>query len=441
VVSPRPPQAPDAKGNEVDYRISTTESRKLSERLRRVLPAGDTRSVTYYPPYPLALARGEGCQVWDVDGNRFIDLLNNYTSLVHGHAHPQIAAALIEQVPLGTAFPAPSAGQAELAERIVERVKSVQQLRFTNSGSEAVMQAVKVARAHTGRVEVVKAIGGYHGCWEQVPMTWAAGAGDVPEFVHEIVHMVPFNDLDALEQLMSERGERIAALLFEPVLGEGVIPGDPAFFALARQLADRYGSLLITDEVVSFRLAWGGYQSVLGVEPDLTTFGKIIGGGLPVGAVGGREDVMRHFAPDRSPFVAHSGTFNGNPLTVAAGCASLDLLTADEIDRINALGERLSVELHRLLNGHGLTGPVTVCGSLIHLHLEAADEIRTFDDVNLASEQLARLHLACLDEGVYYAPRGVMNISTVLGEESFSEAVASFERAISRVAEEVALTA
>jgi glutamate-1-semialdehyde 2,1-aminomutase len=380
--------------------------------------------------------------VWDVDGNCFIDLLNNYTSLVHGHAHRQIVAALTEQLPLGTAFPAPGVLQAELAERIVERVGSVEQVRFTNSGSESVMQAVKLARAHTRRVEIVKAIGGYHGSWEQVPMTFGgADAGDVPDFVSQVVQMVPFNDLESLEHLMSERGERIAALVFEPVLGEGVIPGDPAFFAGARRLADQYGSLLITDEVVSFRLALGGYQSVLGVKPDLTTFGKIIGGGLPVGAVGGREDVMRHFAPDRVPFVSHSGTFNGNPLTMAAGCASLDLLPATEIERINALGSRLAGELDRLLNAHGLRGPVTVCGSLIHLHLEAAEEIRTFDDVNLGSEQLARLHLACLDEGVYFAPRGVMNISTVLDEAAFGEVLDSFERAAARVAEEVALTA
>jgi glutamate-1-semialdehyde 2,1-aminomutase len=423
----------------VNYRIDTTESRKLSERLRRVLPAGDTRTVTYYPPYPLALARGEGCHVWDLDGNRFTDLLNNYTSLVHGHAHPQIVAAVTTQAPLGTAFPAPGVLQAELAERIVERVKSVDHVRFTNSGSEAVLMAVRVARAYTGRVEIVKAVGGYHGSWEQVPMTF--GGADVPEFVHEVVHMVPFNDLEALEHVMSERGERIAALLFEPVLGEGVIPGDPAFFAGARRLADRYGALLITDEVVTFRLAWGGYQSVLGVEPDLTTFGKIIGGGLPVGAVGGRENVMRRFAPDHAPFVTHSGTFNGNPLTMAGGIASLDLLTDSEIDRINGLGSALAAELHRLLNAQGLTGPVTVCGSLIHLHLEAAEEIRTFEDVNLASEQLARLHLASLDEGVYYAPRGVLNVSTALDEDAFGQAVASFERAAARVAEEVALTA
>jgi len=418
------------------------------------MPAGDTRSVTYYPPYPLALARGEGCYVWDLDGNRFIDLLNNYTALVHGHAHPRIIAAIAEQLPLGTVFPAPSLMQAELAERIAERVASVELLRFTNSGSEAVMQAVKVARAHTGRVEIVKAVGGYHGSWEQVPMTFGdgghasardgaqavSGAG-VPAFVREIVHMVPYNDAGALERVMAERGERIAALLFEPVLGEGVIAGDPDFFAAARALADRHGALLILDEVVSLRLAWGGYQSVLGVEPDLTTFGKIIGGGLPVGAVGGRAEVMAHFAPDRAPFVSHSGTFNGNPLTMVAGLVSVELLTAAEIDRINGLAATLAGGLQQALDAHHLPGPVTVAGSMLHLHLEAAEEIRTFDDVNLESEQLARLHLACLDEGVYFAPRGVLNVSTALDEGIVADAVAAFERAVARVAQEVALPA
>ena len=438
----------------MSYRIDTTESRKLSERLRRVLPAGETRSVTYYPPYPLALARGTGCHVWDIDGNHFIDLLNNYTALIHGHAHPEIVAAITEQAHFGTVFPAPNALQADLAERIVERVRSVEMVRFTNSGTEAVMQAVRVARAHTGRVEIVKAVGGYHGSWEQVPMTFGgvvrasahdgeapvSGAG-VPAFVRELVHMVPFNDVGALEQVMAERGERIAALIFEPVLGEGVIAGDPAFFARARARADRHGALLIADEVVSFRVAWGGYQSVLDLDPDLTTFGKIIGGGMPVGAVGGREVVMRHFAPDRAPFVSHSGTFNGNPMTMAAGCVSVDLLTAAEIDRINGLSATLADGLQRALAAHNLPGPVTIAGSLVHLHLEAPEEIRSFEDVNLESQQLARLHLACLDEGLYFAPRGVLNVSTALDEDTVAQAVECFERAAARVEQEVTLAA
>jgi glutamate-1-semialdehyde 2,1-aminomutase len=421
----------------MNYRIDTTRSRALSERLKRVMPAGDTRSVTYHPPYPLAIARGQGSAIWDADGNRFIDLLNNYTSLVHGHAHPEIVAALTAQAPLGTAFPAPNELQAQVAERILERIESADLVRFTNSGSEAVLQAVRVARAHTGRVEVVKADGGYHGSWEQVPMTFGPASSGTPDFVRDLVHMIPYNDVSALEAVMAERGERIAALIFEPVLGEGVIAGDPAFFAAARRLADRYGALLIVDEVVTLRLAWHGYQSVLGVRPDLTTLGKIIGGGLPVGAVAGRGDVMERFAPNRAGFVAHSGTFNGNPMTMAAGRVSLDLLTGSEVDRINVVAARLGAELHEALEENGLTGPVTVAGSLLHLHLQAAPAIRTFADVNLDSEHLARLHLASLDEGVYFAPRGTLNVSTVLDEETAAGAVAAVGRAAARVAEEV----
>jgi glutamate-1-semialdehyde 2,1-aminomutase len=295
----------------VGYQRGMAESAQLSERLRRVLPAGDTRSATYYRPYPLALARGAGCEVWDVDGNRLIDLLNNFTSLIHGHSHPRIAAAIREQLELGTVFPAPNALQAELAERICARLASVEMVRYTNSGTESVIQAVRAARAYTGRVEIVKAIGGYHGSWEQVPTTYETGNGGgesteaalsavgVPAFVQDVVHMVPYNDPGPLEQLMQERGERIAALIFEPVLGHGVIAGDPEFFATARRLADEYGALLILDEVVTLRLAPGGYQSVLGVRPDLTTLAKIIGGGLPVGAVGGRGPTTATRSPWR----------------------------------------------------------------------------------------------------------------------------------------------
>lgn len=440
----------------MSYTIRSNKSRELAERLRRVLPGGDTRSVTYYAPYPLALERGEGCRVWDVDGNVFIDLLNNYTALVHGHAHPQIVDAIVTQAPLGTVFPAPNALQADVAERICDRVDSVDRVRFTNSGSEAVMQALRVARAVTGREEIVKADGGYHGSWEQVPMSWGHqhgsgsahddGAPDlraagIPSFVRDLVHMVPYNDVDALEATMSERGDRVAALIFEPVLGEGVIPGDPEFFAAARRLADRYGALLVIDEVVTFRLARGGFQSVLGVTPDLTTFGKIIGGGLAVGGVGGRGEVMERFSPAQPSFVSHSGTFNGNPLTMAAGRVSLDLLDEGEIARINALGETFADGLRRTFADHGLEAGVTVYGSFLHVHLESPPEIKTFEDVNLQSEQLARLHVACLEEGVYFAPRGMLNLSTALDEGAVEEALAAFGRAVTRIQEGVPLPA
>ena len=419
----------------MDYESMTPESRRLAERLRRSLPGGDTRSVTYFPPYPVAIERGSGFEIADIDGNTYIDLLNNYTALVHGHAHPAIVHAIAEQLPRGTVFPAPSAAQAELAEEIVRRVESVDRVRFTNSGSEAVMQAIRAARAHTGRSLVVKADGGYHGSWEQVPLEAGQPAPPgTPGEVAGLVRFVPYNDQDALAQLMSEEGDRVAAILLEPVLGEGMIAGDPGYFAAARRAATTHGALLVLDEVVTARLAVGGYQSVAGVEPDLTTFGKIIGGGMPVGAVGGREDVMAHFDPSHPDSVVHSGTFNGNPLTMAAGLASLTLLTAEEIDRINRLGTALAAGLREAIAAAGLPGAVTSCGSLVHLHFEVPGEPQSFRDLNLESGLLARVHLACLEDGVYFAPRGMLNTSTAMNETVVEEAVARFARALGRVA-------
>jgi glutamate-1-semialdehyde 2,1-aminomutase len=436
------------------FEIETSRSSAIAERVRRVMPGGDTRSVTFYTPFPLALVRGEGHRVWDADGNEFIDVLNNYTALVHGHAHPDIVRAVQEQAPRGMVFPAPSELQAEVAERICDRVESVERVRFTNSGSEAVLQAIRIARAITGRDEIVKADGGYHGSWEQVPMSLGQGHGHVaddratpvvrgtgiPGAVQDLVHMVRYNDVASLEAAMERHGDRVAALIFEPVLGEGVIPGDPAFFAAARRLADEHGALLVLDEVVTARLAWGGHQSVLGVRPDLTTFGKIIGGGLPVGAVGGREDLMVAFDPRRRGYVSHSGTFNGNPMTMAAGRVSLDLLTRAEIDRINGLGQRLADGLRGGFERAGLDGGVTVYGSFLHLHFDSPASIGSFDDVNLASPRLAQMHLACLNERVYLAPRGMLNLSTAMDDGVVDELVERMTRAAARVAEAVAVS-
>jgi glutamate-1-semialdehyde 2,1-aminomutase len=419
----------------MDYATRTPRSERLGERLRRSLPGGDTRSITYFAPYPVVIERGSGYEMADADGNTYIDLLNNYTALVHGHAHPAIVRAIVDHAPLGTVFPAPHEAQAALAEEIVRRIPSVERVRFTNSGSEAVMQAVRVARAYTGREVIVKADGGYHGSWEQVPMAASdpAPAG-TPREVAGLVRFVPYNDVDALGSLMRQEGDKVAAILLEPVLGEGVIAGDPEYFRAARELATRYAALLVLDEVVTARLAVGGYQSVLGVEPDLTTFGKIIGGGLPVGAVGGRADVMAGFDPRRPHAVTHSGTFNGNPLTTAAGLVSLTLLTEAEIDRINHLGGVLAAGLRDAIREAGLPGWVTDCGSLLHLHFESRGDVRTFADVNLESQVLAQVHLACMEEGLFIAPRGLLNTSTAFTEAAVEEAVARFARVLGRMA-------
>jgi glutamate-1-semialdehyde 2,1-aminomutase len=428
------------------YKIKTQRSRALFERLSRSIPGGNTRSLAYFPPYPLAISHGSGCRLWDVDGNEFVDLLNNYTATVHGHAVPAINEAMTRQAALGTVFPAPAEAQAELAERIVDRVASVEKVRFTNSGTEAVMMAVRAARAFTGREKIIKAEGGYHGMWEQVPVSWPQDTlpgrrTATPEGVRELVRLVDYNDVAGLEAAMDEEGESVAAIILEPVTGTGVLTGKPDYFAAARRLADEHGALLICDEVITLRLSTGGYQEVLGVRPDLTTMGKIIGGGLPVGAFGGREDVMSVFDPRLPDHLHHSGTFNGNLMTMAAGRVALDLLTQDEIQRLNALGERLTDGLRQLFAQKEELGAVVLnCGSLVHLNFETQGEVRTYSDLNLDSPVMAAFHLAALDEGVYFAPRCFMNTSTAMDEQVIDDVLEACSRAMARVVRLFGLT-
>ncbi len=420
------------------YGIKTVRSREISERLERSIPGGNTRSLAFFPPYPLAISSGSGCHVRDADGHEFIDLLNNYTASVHGHAVPAVNEAMIEQAAQGTVFPAPAELQAELAERIIDRISSVEKLRFANSGTEAVMMAVRGARAFTGREKIVKAEGGYDGMWEQVPISLPDDSDPylaaMPEGVRKLVRMVDFNDVGQLEAAMEEEGDRVAAILLEPVTGTGVFAGTPEYFAAARRLADEYGALLICDEVITLRLAFGGFQEVLGVRPDLTTMGKVIGGGLPVGAFGGRSEVMAIFDPSAPHHLHHSGTFNGNLMTMAAGCVTLDLLTRSEIARINTLGERLADGLRRLLASRpDLQGIVNDCGSLVHVNFGTEGEVRNYSDLNLDSPEVVRFHLAAIDEGLYFAPRGFMNTSTAMDERVVDEALEACARAMERV--------
>ena len=419
----------------MDYADRTPRSRSLMEQFQQWMPGGDTRSITWFAPYPAVIDHAAGCELTDADGRTYIDLLNNYTALVHGHAHPRIVEAITEQAARGTVYPAPHAGQAALAEELVRRVPSVDRVRFTNSGSEAVMQAIKAARAFTGRPLLVKAEGGYHGSWDQVPLTGGETGQGMPAELAALVRMVPYNDVEALGALLEREGERVAAVLLEPVMGEGVVAADGAYLHGVRELTTAHGALMVVDEVVTFRLATGGRQETVEVSPDLTTFGKIIGGGLPVGAVGGSERVMSVFDPSRPDSLHHSGTFNGNALTTAAGLVSLELLTPDEIDRIDGLADTLAAGLRDAMATSGLAGRVTRCGSLLHLHFDIEREPRAFSDLDLGSPTLRQIHLACMAEGLFIAPRGLMNTSTAMDESVVTEAAARFARAATSVME------
>lgn len=434
-----------------DYRASSPRSAALHEAAAQVMPGGDTRTVAFHAPYPLVITEGQGCRIQDADGRTYVDLLNNYTSLIHGHGHPAVVAAVAERLPFGTAFPAPNEAQTRLAKIIVDRVASVDLVRFCNSGSEAVMNALRAARAFTGRDLVVKMEGGYHGTYDDVEVSvhpdprdpssgpdhapnGILGTRGVPQNTIENVVVTPLNDIEAVERLMRERSDEIAAVIIEPVMGSGgMLPADQAFLEALRGLTLEYGALLIFDEVMSFRLEPGGAQEHYRVRPDLTTFAKIIGGGFPVGGFGGRASVMEQFDPLRPSPLWQSGTFNGNLITMVAGVAAMEAYGPEEVARINALGDRLRVGLREALANADVIGTVTGYGSFVGLHL-GTTMVRTYRDAAATDKGLSRLlHLALLLEGIYVAPRLMMCTSTAMDDRTIDEVLAGFRRAIDAI--------
>jgi glutamate-1-semialdehyde 2,1-aminomutase len=384
-------------------------SQRAFTRSLQTMPGGNTRTATYYQPFPVVVARGEGCHVTDIDGNRYIDLLNNYTSLVHGHAHPLITDRLMQVISGGTVFPSPIEAQVELAERLVARLPSVDLVRFTNSGTEAVLWAVRAARAYTGRDTIVQAHGSYHGGWEQVsalPERGEPTSRGIPGRVRDLVLGVPYNDIGALEALMGREGANVAAILLEPVLGHTITPGTAEFLHAAQRLAHEHGALLVLDEVITARMSTAGCQGLLGLTPDLTALGKIIGGGMPVGAFGGRRDIMELFDPRGELAMDHHGTFNGNVLSMEAGVVSFDLLNEAEITRIDDLGKALEIGLRHAIDEVGLQAEVRRAGSILHID----------------SPLMASIHQSALEQGVYIAPRGQLSISTPMTEGIVAQA-------------------
>ncbi|MCG6911315.1 MAG: aspartate aminotransferase family protein [Deltaproteobacteria bacterium] len=407
----------------VEYQARTKASFEFRKKAIKYLPGGDTRSVAYYPPYPFYAAQGKGCFLYDLDGNEYIDCVNNMTSLVHGHAHPQVVAAICEQAARGSAHAAPTELQSLHAEKICGRIPSMESLRFCNSGTEATMFAIRAARAFTKKNIIVKIDGGYHGSHDYVEVNLlpdltaddlpkASVEPGVPPAILNDVRIAPYNDLNAMRRIMEAEKGKVAAIVVEPVLtqGGGIVP-DKGYLAGLRELADAHAALLIFDEVITFRFSTGGRQLVENVRPDLTALGKIIGGGLPVGAFGGRADIMQMFDPTQPNAVTHSGTFSGNALTMAAGMTTLDLLGREEIDRINGLGERLSGNLKKAMDEVGITGQVCGVGSAaFSLFFDTPfRNAREAVTAVIPTLELAQdFHLALLNQGVYAIAKGMV---------------------------------
>ena len=337
------------------YPDPNSSSQKMYDRALASLPGGNTRTTVFMKPYPIYAARGEGCRVWDLDGNVFIDCINNFTSQIHGHAHPALIKAATAQLALGSAFGLPTASEVDLAELLVSRLPSVDQVRFANSGTEAVMMALKAARAHTGRPKIAKCEGAYHGSYDYAevsldptPEAWGrnapvsvAYAKGTPDNVLADVVTIPFNDTEAAVSLIREHGPELACVLVDPMPNRaGLAPADRAYLEALRKVTREVGALLIFDEVITFRLGYRGAQGIWNIDPDLTTLGKIIGGGFPVGAIGGHRDVMAVFDPrPGKPALPHGGTFSANPVTMRAGIAAMELLDDAAFARLDAMGQ------------------------------------------------------------------------------------------------------
>jgi glutamate-1-semialdehyde 2,1-aminomutase len=410
------------------YLARTPRSAALFERATRVLPGGSTRTTVFAPPYPPYLAAGSGIRVEDVDGNSYRDFLGNYTSLILGHSHPRVVAAVEEQVRRGSAFGAPGELEIALAEELVRRIDSVERVRFTNSGTEATMFAIRAARAFTGRSLIATFERAYHGTHD----TAMAGTPGVPAAVGDLVVTLPWEDLEGVERALVGHEHDLAAIVIEPVQGAGgVRVASTEMLDGLRAICDRAGALLIFDEVIAFRVAPGGAQSASGVRPDLTTLGKIIGGGYPLAAFGGRVDVMDRFDARRLGALTHGGTFNGNPVGAAAGLATLAELKPDRYDALAVRAERLRRGVAAGASRAGTAVQVDVVASLFQVRLGG----RTAASAVATGTGAADLFIGLLLEGFYLAPRGMGAIATPATDADVDELADAIVRVATRIAE------
>lgn len=429
-----------------EYRQKTARSAQFFERALKVMPGGNTRTVNFHSPYLLTIEKGEGALIWDADGNQYIDLVNNYTSLIHGHSHPKVLEKVNQTLPYGTSYGALIPEQVELAELICSRMRSIEQIRFCNSGTEAALFGIRLARAYTKRPALIKMSGGYHGAYDdvegQVGQSVAGGqlrkkdttASGIPANVGDNVYEVPFNDLMALEETLKQYSHNIAAIIVEPMLGAGgVIPPREGYLTQLRHLADQYGVLLIFDEVQTFRLSEGGAQEKYGVEADITILGKIIGGGFPIGAFGGKREIMSLLDQNRAGHLTHNGTHNGNRISMAAGIATLELYTQKEIERLEQLSAKLHAGLNDVIAKYALPACVTREGSLFNLHFVEKLPTNYEETVSNRNELRALVHLDLLNHGIFTVPRGMFNLSTAVTEEQIATIVHVFDEVMGKI--------
>lgn len=408
-----------------EFRARNVKSADRHTEAAKVMPGGNTRTVIYYPPFPLAIAKGEGQRLWDADGHEYRDFLGEYTAGLYGHSHPAIMAAIRGALENGIALGGPNMVEAKLAKLVCDRFPSVERVRFTNSGTEGNLFAVSAARAFTKRSKVMVMQGGYHGGVFYF-------SGPTPLNVPFPFVFGKYNDSEATAKVIREHAADLACVIVEPMMGGGgCIPADHAFLSTLREESRKAGALLIFDEVMTSRLSPGGIQAALGIIPDMTSLGKYIGGGLTFGAFGGREDIMAGFDPGRPDAWPHAGTFNNNILTMSAGVAGLEQVYPPEVAvTLNIKGDALRNRLNAICLSKRLPAHFTGRGSMMNIHF-GWDPVRGPEDTKKTPQALRDLfHMDLLSRGIYLARRGMINLSVPMTDADFDALAAAVEEVL-----------
>ncbi|MGD9136487.1 MAG: glutamate-1-semialdehyde 2,1-aminomutase [Desulfobacterales bacterium] len=429
--------------------MDLTNSQSLYEQALKIIPGGvnsPVRACKSVGADPLFIDRGEGCFIYDADGNKYIDYIGSWGPLILGHRHPAVIDAVKVVLERGTSFGAPTDLEIQLAEMVIDAVASVEVVRMVNSGTEATMSAIRLARGATGRDLVVKFDGCYHGHADTLLV--AAGSGvatlgipgspGVPEAVAQATISLPFNDVGALEKVMAEKGDKVACIIVEPVAGNmGLVVPENGFLKSLRELTEAHGAVLIFDEVMTgFRVAYGGAQSLYGITPDLSVFGKVIGGGLPVAAYGGKQEIMSQIAPQGSVYQA--GTLSGNPIAMAAGIATLKQLQKPGVyETLNDRAKRLITGLGNAAQKAGVAARVGHVGSMLGMFF-TDQNVANFEDAKTCDlDFFASFYQGMRQQGIYIAPSQfeVLFLSTAHDDEHIDATIDAAEKVFDKLGE------
>jgi len=410
------------------YAAANPLSQAADETAERCMPGGNTRTVLHYDPFPLTMVEGEGAELVDLDGHRYVDFVGEYSAGLFGHSNDVIKSAIHKALELGVAMGAPTAYERDLAELICERYPSVDQVRFCNSGTEANLMALTSARILTGRNKLLAFNDAYHG--GVIKFLGGPCALNVPfDFV-----LANYNDIEGTAELIDNEGSDLAAVIIEPIMGAGGnIQGNRKFIEMLRQKTTEIGALLIFDEVKTARLGPAGVQGMLGIHPDMTTLGKFIGGGLPTGAFGGSAEVMAHFNPKLDGNLAHAGTFNNNVCSMAAGRAALsEIYTPERAVKFFDWSEAFRLSLNNMFSEKDVPMYANGMGSIIALHFSREPTKRPGDITAGCRSLRPLLHMELLLEGVLFCGRGDLFLSLPMNETHLAKVCLALEKFIDR---------